>query len=57
MELNDRDGAGVPATTLRTTENRTAQATVKIFIKGFTAATVVGSISGTQANLKKKNRC
>jgi hypothetical protein len=32
-------------------------AIVKIFVEVFMGATVVGSISATQANSKKKNRC
>jgi hypothetical protein len=48
--------AGVPATTPRTTDNKSAPTTVKILVK-FMAATVVGPVSPKQANSKKKNRC
>jgi hypothetical protein len=37
--------------------SRSVPATAKIFVEVFMAATVAGSISATQANSKKKNRC
>ena len=53
LSVNAFSCAGVAATALRATENRSAPATVKIF-EVFMAATVVGSISATQANSKKE---
>src|SRR5437762_2219430 len=48
---------GVAATMANVSASTSAPATVGILVEVFMGATVVGSISATRANSKKKNRC
>ena len=57
LSVNAFSCSGEAATTPNASVSTSAPATVKIFVEVFMAATVVGSISATQANSKKKSRC